>query len=149
MFRDWLGTALPEGGRATSFPSLVSPYSILSSPLKLVFISIVEFSQFHFSYFLPTVRSCCRECQQLLAGVRCWLEEEALYLAQCLLCIKGEKNKSNFSVCIYCNYPELQPLLQAEQHLPGISLPSSRILQCPILHSFRSTLPTSVPIRKP
>lgn len=69
-------------------------------------------SQFHFSYFLPTVRSCCRECQQLLAGVRCWLEEEALYLMLCFhrayLALKEKKQKtSNFSVCIYCQLPRV------------------------------------------
>lgn len=72
----------------TCFP----PTPFFSSPIKLVFISTVEFSQFHFSHFLPTVRSCCRECQQLLAGVRCWLEEGAHYLVPCFpLALKGKK----------------------------------------------------------
>lgn len=103
MPRAWLGMVLPVGGGAISFASLViffaslvSPTPLFSSPIKLFFISTVEFSQFHFSYFLPTVRSCCKECQQLLAGVRCWLEEAALYLILCFhrayLALKGKKN---------------------------------------------------------
>jgi len=90
----------------------------------------------------------------LLAGVRCWLEDETHYLVLCFnralkKALKKKKKKSNVSVCIYSNYPDLQPLVQAEQNPPGFSSPSSRILNiqyCTVLGALY--LPTYMPIIK-